>query len=315
MSEDQISKNGSKLLLSGLLLLPAVLVIFAPAVYSFKWFVDYSLQVMFLYLGLGFVFLFLTQNYWLSLSWGACIFLCMFLKYTSNQAFSFEKPSGGKIITVANYNISFVDSIQNIVESIRKNDAQLISVQEVTPDLDTLLLSALKDKYPYYCSLKRADFYGMQIYSTLPFEEIDTFQYGDIPNIYGKLKVDGVPNGFAFIASYCPPSYSSQTYLQLKAQLRVIAEHAKNAKGPIVTMGTYNTVPWSPEVQDFKRIAGLNDSRLGIAPTAASSSNPLFQIPIDHIFHSDKLKCTNFRALSYNENAHLGIEGSFEILP
>ena len=315
MSEDQISKNGSKVLLSGILLLPAVLVIFAPAVYSFKWLVDYSLQVMFFYFALGFVFLFLSRNHWLSLSWGACIFLCMFLKYTSNQAFSFEKPSGGTIITVANYNISFVDSIQNIVQSIRENKAQLISVQEVTPDLDTLLLNALRDKYPYHFSLKRADFYGMLIFSTLPFEQIDTFQCGTIPNIFGKLQIDGVSEGFGFIASYCPPSYSSQTYLQLKAQLREIAEHAKNQSGAIVAMGTYNTVPWAPEVQDFKRIAGLNDSRLGIAPTATSSTNPLFQIPVDHIFHSDKLKCTNFRALSFNENAHLGIEGSFEILP
>jgi endonuclease/exonuclease/phosphatase (EEP) superfamily protein YafD len=315
MSEDQISRNSRKLLLSGILLLPAVLVIFAPAVYSFKWFVDYSLQVMFLYLGLGFIFLFLTRNYWLSLSWGACIFLCMFLKYTSNQAFSFEKPSGGEIITVANYNISFVDSIQNIIHCIQKDNAELVSIQEVTPDLDTFLRSALKDKYPFHFSLKRADFYGMLIFSSMPFEKIDTFQYDNIPNVYGKLKVEGNADGFGFIVSYCPPSFSSQTYLQLKAHLKVIAQHAKDESGAIIAMGTYNTVPWAPEVQDFKRIARLNDSRLGIAPTAASSSNPLFQIPVDHIFHSDKLKCTNFRVLSYNENAHLGIEGSFEILP
>ncbi|MFZ4543038.1 MAG: endonuclease/exonuclease/phosphatase family protein [Saprospiraceae bacterium] len=315
MSEDAYSKKASRLFLSGILLLPALLVIFAPAVYSFKWFVDYSLQVMFLYLGLGFIFLFLTKNFWLAISWGACIFLCIFLKYTSNQAFSFEKPSGGKIITVANYNISFVDSVQNIIESIRQNNAQLISIQEVTPDLDTILIEGLKSNYPYHFSLKRADFYGMMIFSALPFEKIDTFQFGEIPNIIGNLKVDGTTDGFNFIVSYCPPSFSSSTYLQLKAHLKVIANYAKNESGPLITMGTYNTVPWAPEVQDFKKIAKLNDSRLGIAPAVSSSSNPLFQIPIDHIFHSEKLKCTNFKALSYNQHAHLGIEGSFEILP
>jgi endonuclease/exonuclease/phosphatase (EEP) superfamily protein YafD len=307
MLESFLSKQKIKIILSSIFLLPALLVIFAPAVYSFKWFVDYSVQVM---------FLFVTKNYWLGLSWGSCIVLCMFLKYTSNQAFSFESPSGGRTIKVASYNISFVeDSVINIVHSIIENDANLISIQEVTPDIDSLMTDKLKEKYAYHYSLKRADYYGMMIFSSFPITQIDTFNFGIIPNIKGNLKIENLESGFDFIVSYCPPSFSSSTYQLLKDQLKAIALKATESKGAVITMGTYNTVPWAPEVQDFKKIGRLIDSRLGLAPTASSSSNPLFQIPIDHIFHSEKLKCINFQVLSYNQHPHLGIEGTYEIIP
>jgi endonuclease/exonuclease/phosphatase (EEP) superfamily protein YafD len=316
MIESLLKKEGTKFIISGLLLLPALLVIFAPAVYSFKWLVDYTVHVMFTYLALGLFFLFISKSYWQTLAWGSCIFLCLFLKYTSNKSFSFDTPSGGKIIKVSNYNISFVeDSIENVVHSILENDANLISIQEVTPDIDTILKLNLKSKYQYHYSLKRADYYGMLIFSSYPIIEIDTFNSGEVPNIKGTLAIDGVEGGFHFISSYCPHVFSSSTYVLLKEQLKMIALKASEYKGATITMGTYNSVPWAPEIQDFKKNAKLNDSRLGLTPSSVSSSNPLFQIPIDHIFHSNQLKCTNFRALGYNRFEHLGVEGTFEILP
>lgn len=311
-----LEKRRVRLGLSVLLLLPALLVIFAPAVYSFKWLVDYSVQVMFAYLGIGFIFLILTKNYWLSLSWGSCIILCMFLKYTSNEAFSFEIPSGGKIIKIANYNVSFIEdsAVVNITRSILENEADLISIQEMNPSMDSLIIGNVKEKYPYSFNLRRADYYGMLVLSSTPFIEVDTFNVGSIPNIIGSLSINESDIKISFISSYCQPSFSSSTYQQLKEHLRMIAMKAKQSKYPIVTMGTYNTVPWAPEVQDFKKIAQLNDSRLGLAPTTSSSSNPLFQIPIDHIFHSGNLKCTNFQAITHRGFTHLGIEGTYEVL-
>lgn len=316
MYKDFFEKRRVRLGLTILLLLPALLVIFAPAVYSFKWLVDYSVQVMFAYLGIGFVFLIFSKNYWLGLTWGSCMILSMFLKYTSNQAFSFETPTGGRIIKIANYNVSFVEDsvVINLTRSILENEAQLISIQEMTPDLDSIIIDEVKAKYPYTYSLRRADYYGMLVLSSIPFIQIDTFNFGNIPNIIGSLSIDGSEKTIDFIISYCQPSFSSLTYQQLKEHLKTIAMKAKQSKHPIITMGTYNTVPWAPEVQDFKKIAQLNDSRLGLAPTTASSSNPLFQIPIDHIFHSNSLKCTNFQAITHRNIAHLGIEGTYEVL-
>jgi endonuclease/exonuclease/phosphatase (EEP) superfamily protein YafD len=300
------SQQTSKIIFSGLMVLPALIVLFAPAIYSFKWLVDYTVQVMLAYLAGGFIFLIFSSNYWLSLSWGCCVFLCIFLKYTSNKAFSFDPPTGGKIIKVSNYNISFVeDSIEYLVRSIQENNADLVSIQEVTPNLDTFLILKLKEKYPNHYSLKRADYYGMLIFSNYPFENVDTF----------NLTINGIKNGFHFIVSYCPPSFSNSTYQLVRDQLKAIANEAKKIDGPIITMGTYNSVPWAPEIQDFKKIASLNDSRLGFTPSTSSSSYPLFQIPIDHIFHSNLLKCTNFRALGYHRFAHLGVEGTFEVTP
>lgn len=310
-----MSQRGIRLLLSALIVLPALLVFFAPAVYSFKWLIDYSVQAMFLYFGLGFFFLFFNKNYWLSLTWGSCIALSMFLKYTSNEAFSFEQPSGGKIIKVANYNISFVDSVQSIINNIQTDTADIISIQEVTPDLDSLIKTSLSKSYRYFYSIKRADYYGMILLSKIPFSSIDTFNFRNVPNIVSAFTIPDYHRKLTIITSYCAPSYSNSTYQFLKEHLKAIAEVAKQKDGAIITIGTYNTVPWAPEVQDFKKIAKLNDSRLGFAPTSASSSNPLFQIPIDHIFYSEFLKCTNFTALNYSTNAHLGIEATFELLP
>lgn len=302
------------IILTILAILPVLVVTLGPAIYSFKWLVDYSVQVMFAYLIAGLLLLFFSKIYWVTISWGCCVLLCIFLKYTSNEALSFEVSGGGQVIKVANYNISFVeDSIENFIQSIKSNDANLVSIQEVTPDIDTLFKQELKSKYPYCYSLKRADYFGMMVFSNYPFEKIDTFNFGKAPNIDGVLKIESSKKRFKFILSYCPPSFSNSTYSQLKGHLKAIAARAAIDDTPAITMGNYNTVPWAPEIQDFKKIAQLTDSRLGLTPTTASSTNPLFQIPIDHIFYSHRLRCTNFKALSYGQHNHLGVEGTFEI--
>ena len=68
------------------------------------------------------------------------------------------------------------------------------------------------------------------------------------------------------------------------AQIMRLAEKLKASKKPTVFMGDFNATGWDDRVYPLKEM-GLRDSRkgYGLIPTWPVG-NPIFQIPIDHIF-------------------------------
>jgi endonuclease/exonuclease/phosphatase (EEP) superfamily protein YafD len=317
----KISRRTLRLVTSFLIAFPALIVMFAPSVYAFtpfasyQWLIQKSVQMMWIYFGVAIILLMFAKKYWMFLSFGCCAALCMFLKYTSNDAFAFAEKTQGMEIKIANFNISSVtDSLESVAKSIGECDADLISIQESNPVEDSLLRLRLVSHFPYIYSHKSKDYYGMMIFSKFPFGKVDTFTYKGIPNIIGCVNIDKEKCKFNFIASYLLPPVNANAYEQLRGHLGTIAYKAKLIHEPLVTLGTYSTVPWSPEIQDFKAIGELSDSRLGFTPTYPNTSPTFFQVPYDHIFHSKYLKCIGFKTIKTASKEHTGIEGIFQFI-
>ncbi len=297
--------------LSVLIILGALVCVFPPDFFIFKMSARFAVQIMLSYLALGLIFLSFKSYKLMFTSFACCAGLCLFLKYTTNSDLALAAPSNEEAISIAHFNVSASDDYDFIIDEILKADADLISLQEVTPDWGIVLKESLIEKYPYSKTVVRFDPFGLAIYSKLPFSNIDTFVCDNVPNIFGTLKLEESNREICFITSHALPPFYTSDYQKLRKHLRRIASFSNESDCPVITMGDYNAVPWSYEIQDFRSVSNLSDSRRGFFPNSNGSFS-IFQLPSDHIFYSNQLKCIHFEDMEHTEAGHLGVKGAYQ---
>lgn len=282
--------------------------------FVFKIGAHYSVQIMLSYLLLGLTFLMLKGYRLMYISFACCAVLCLFLKYTTNSDISPLKLATEETIDIAHFNVGAGPDYETMVQQILGSDADLVSLQEVSPDWDGVLQEALSEKYPYSKTVVRFDPFGLAVYSKLPLNNLDTFVCANVPNIIGTVDMARSDKEICFIASHALPPFYSSDYKRLRKHLHRIADYVTEASCPVITIGNYNAVPWSYEIQDFRSVSRLNDSRRGFLPTSNGSFS-IFQLPSDHIFHSEQLECIHFEDINDQELGHIGIKGAYQFNP
>ena len=294
------------------ILVSGVLVCILPLdSFVFKASAQYAVQIMLSYLALGLVFMALKSYKLMFTSFACCASLCMFLKYTTNSEIRPIQPSNEDIVDVAHFNVSASDDYQFMIDKILNTNADLVSLQEVTPDWDIVLKEALAEKYPHSKTVVRLDPFGLAVYSKAPLINVDTFICAEVPNIVGSLSLGNPGKEICFITSHALPPFYSGDYKRLRNHLHRIAEYAQESVCPVITIGNYNAVPWSYEIQDFRSVSKLSESRRGFFPNSNGSFS-IFQLPSDHIFHSNQLKCIDFEDMEDPTAGHLGVKGTYQ---
>lgn len=309
-----LSYKPTQIVLSAIIVLGTLVCISTPNYFLFKWGASFAIQIMFGYLLLALLFMVLKQPNLMFTSFACCAGLALFLKYTTNSDFIPAARTSEDSVSVAHFNLSASDDYQSTIEAIINTDADLLSLQEVTPDWNLYIKESLKSKYPYSNTILRIDPYGIAVYSKYRMQSLDTFYLNDIPNIIGSIKTKESSRQVYFISSVTTPPYSSRAYDKLKEQFDKIVSYVKRIKDPVITIGDYNVVSWSNEIQDFKEKANLRDSRRGFLPSYPTGHFSFFSIPVDHIFYSQDLECTDFKTISSPSSEHLGIQGSFQFI-
>lgn len=282
--------------------------------FTFKIGAHYSVQAMLSYLALGLVFMMFKGYRLMYVSFACCAVLCLFLKYTTNSDISPLKLATEESINVAHFNVSASADYEMMIDEILNSGADLISLQEVSPDWDFVLQEAISEAYPYSKTVVRFDPFGLAVYSKLPLSNLDTFVCANVPNIIGTVKMEQSDTEICFITSHALPPFYSSDYKRLRNHLHRIADYALEASCPVITIGNYNAVPWSYEIQDFRSVSRLNDSRRGFLPTSNGSFS-IFQLPSDHIFHSEQLECIHFEDINDPTLGHIGIKGAYQFDP
>jgi len=281
-----LNNNFTQSLVIALIVLGTIFCVFTPNYYLFKIGSRFAIEIMVGYLCLGFAFLFLGQQKLMFTSFICCAGLCVFLKYASNTAFHHPAQTSDEIISVAHFNLSTAgEDFQAMVQQIRDTDADLISIQELTPNWSSLLEQSLGKDYPYKSTIIRPDPYGLGVYSKYPLQSLDTFYYEDLPNIVGSIQPSHFPKELFFISSHTTPPLYSSAYEKMKGHLNKIGEYVNAIKAPIMTFGDYNAPPWWAEIQDLKEQTQSSDSR------RSSSPGMIFQNPVDYIFYSKLVEC------------------------
>jgi endonuclease/exonuclease/phosphatase (EEP) superfamily protein YafD len=210
-------------------------------------------------------------------------------------------------------NLSSSGDYKRTMDAINNIEVDLLMFQEVTPDWDMVLKETLSEEYPFTHTVLRIDPYGLACYSKHPLEDIDTFHFSEIPNLYAEIRV-GQEYSVNLLSAHTVPPVNSKAYESIREHFDVITGYMKDCSGPSLVMGDFNLPSWAQEIKEFKYIANLNDSRRDIMPTSLQGNISIFNIPVDHIFYSGQLDCTDFQVIEDVSGNHLGIKGTYQFI-
>jgi len=301
-----------QLFLTILIILGAAICVFTPNYLLFKIGASFANQIMLLYLGMGLLFLILKQPKLTFTSFACCGILCMFLKLYSNWEWPIPVNPDQQVevvMEVAHFNVTASnDDYQSTIDAIIASNADVVSLQEVTPDWQPYLKEFLKEAYPYSTSMVRFDPYGLAIYSKSKILSVDTFYFEIIPNLHVSVESRKKDLPVSIVSSYTKPPLSQSSVIQLQEHMRVIATYVQKISEPVITLGEYHAPPWFEEVRMLMQTGQLLDSR----SRANQGLDNLFQYPIDYIFYSEQLRCSDFHIVEGPSTSNLGIQAAFE---
>ncbi len=267
---------------------------------------NYTVHIMFANLALGLLFLIFNEKKLLFTSFFACAVLCLFLKSSSNDVLKLPNKTIQATLNVAQLNIASThEHIYETIQSIKNTDVDILSIQEVNPDMAILLKEELSQIYPHRAIVhSKKDFLGIGIFSKLPFLSIDTFYVNyvdDIPNL--KVDVICADQRTSVVSSFVYPELSSADDSKIVAQFEAMTSYVSELPNPVISIGDFNQLQFSNYLKELKRETLLNDSR----------RFQFFDNPTDHIFYSSHFDCVEFQTISNRFTNHLGIKGSYQL--
>ncbi len=291
------------------LLIGTYLIMFPPNQFWFRSVANYAVPMMFGLMIIAVLFLILRDKRLTFLAFGCCAALAFYLRgshgFEQKFRFSFAEETSEPEIKIAHFTTSsLADDYETGLEIIREVDADLVSIQEVTPDWAMLFQDELALEYPHQQNVLRIDLFGLTVLSKYPFVRADTFNFEDIPNLIGSVKMDSTDREVIFVSSHTTPPVNSDAYTQINKHLSHVAGVVESINDtPLVSMGSYHCVPWSSEIQAFRNKAKLNDGRRGFSPSIPN--------PQDYIFFNNALECLDFKPVMKN-SVKVGIEGTYQ---
>ncbi len=287
---------------------------------------NYASQIMISYLVAGLGLLILKQPRLMFASFGCCAALAIYLKYaqipaeilnrkTITPELIAEKSEAlFPKIKIAHFNISDAnEEADRMIEEILETEADIVSIQEVTPQWDLILENELGVNYPYFHTMLDLGIFGMSIFSKYVLLDIDTLYFEDVPNLTGRFLLSNQIDTIQFISSHTYPAFNFSSFEKLRGHLQVLTDFVRSSSMPLLAFGDYNVVSWSMEIQAFRDSTNLRDSRSGFMPSFSDGTISFFEVPLDHIFYSEHFDCLEFENLNGSEANHIGISGFYQL--
>jgi endonuclease/exonuclease/phosphatase (EEP) superfamily protein YafD len=201
-----------------------------------------------------------------------------------------------------------------IVDALRRSDADVISLQELTTPVSEAIAQALRDSYPYQ-ELHTEGFFGSGIISRYPMSEPPVTMPGNAwatrPYILRSLDVNGQQVLFlqfhATPTRMGKPSWMEQSLRIREQQAQELATLAQSYDGPFIAAGDFNATDMhyaytlvTREMQDAWREVGWGAGQtFPSARTTDGRRASVWSIPImpwlvriDYVFYSGDAQAT-----------------------
>lgn len=215
------------------------------------------------------------------------------------------------VVRVAHFNVLCSNrQFQEMTDSARATQADLLSFQEVSADWGNELEQLLAKEYPYYHVVtdEQHASRGLAVFSKYPLKDVQTIYWDGMPNIAGDLLVQN--EAIHFIASHTQSPRNKGRYQHRNQHIRRIARYINTIDRPVLAIGDYNVVPWNPIIRELTNATELQHSHTGWEPTFPAHLRGI-GVPIDYIFHSPELHCRKFKALPASGSDHRGVLGEY----
>jgi endonuclease/exonuclease/phosphatase (EEP) superfamily protein YafD len=231
----------------------------------------------------------------------------------SAQALAFKDTEQLQPVSVSQYSTSnlIVEGAPSI-ETILNSNADLVTIQGLTPDWSNLLVDSLTHAYPHYYLFEDIGVHGLGLFSRIELGSVDSFLIGDVVQVSACLSGKGTLPELTLVAVQTTPPVNSGSYQEMKAQLAALSDYVADISGPSITIGDFNNMPWSNELSAFQINADLKDSRRSLFPTYHEGAPHLFDRPVEHIFYSKDLQCLQYRA-QRDGSTYIGSGATFQL--
>jgi endonuclease/exonuclease/phosphatase (EEP) superfamily protein YafD len=290
-----------------------LLCIYQPDSYTIKSWTKFSPLIAVGYWVIGLFFLAIKQNRLTMIAFISCGFLCIFLKNAANQDLVQPKRTNEPVVKIAQFNLAAVNGNYNeLISKVIETDADVVSLQEVPISIQKWLEDTLKPIYPNPCRSEAADFRGILLFSKHAFISCDTIKSDNIPNLAISIRTKNSARKLFVICTYIAHPWGASDYKTVRHQLDTVANYANMLGEPFITVGDFNMEGSSYEIQQFRRAAGILDSRRGFQPMRQDGTYNFTEIPTDHIFYTQHFQCVGFQTISDSLKRHLGIVGTYQ---
>lgn len=312
-----IFSKASELLVATLVLSGTVLCIYPQEDLFFKWWEDHSQVFMLGLLGAGLLFFMLNFRRLMIVSFAACAVLALVLDERSQILLQHAEITQAPAITIGQFELPNVQSYEDEhLKLILETNADIISLQEVEwSSLEKVHEFFTCCGYPYYeCMENETRETALVLYSKFPFTFMSEVNDSNALGILGKTEwVHGDQTQDLFLFStFVNKAQNGDDQLQLRKRLGNYAHRLSKLNKPLLAFGDYRLVTWSRDLNRFRTVAGLQESRRGMLPAYPYARISPFDFPFDHIFYSNHFKCVSFETISSTSTDHLGIVGTYQ---
>ena len=267
---------------------------------------EYTVLYMIGLLILGLVFFILNHRHLMISSMISCAVLCIYLKDASNNNLLIPKIHKGPKLTVMHINVASAErQYEQVFDLIESNQADIVTIQESTPDWQQYFSQTMDQIYPYQAIIDKPISFGSGIYSRYPIDHIDTIIVERIPNLSVAIHTSNNTE-VHIVNTYLMANTSTGTKRSAKDRLSTFTAHINQITKPIINLGDFNMTYWSREILNYRLKSGLENSRRGVNVTR-------LEVPYDHIFFSQELECIALRDLEVSDNIHIGLLGTFQL--
>ena len=310
-----LSFNLFQYILIIILLMGVVECIFIPSYFAYFWARQFAVQLIFVYLALGVLFLILKLQRLMIVSFLSSAAICLFLKFASNPLLIPESQVAGlPTFSVSLLNLSISEpEINDALNNLKILNPDVIALEEITPIWSDTITKLFTDSYPYKTLITNYNSMGMGFLSKYPIVKIDTFYFEEVPNIAVKIESQKLGKKVNIVGGRTELPYSSSTYKRLGNHLDFLAKKITDMGGNTIALGNFNVVTWSDEVVSFLTKTNMVDSRRGFMTTYPRAPFSLMTLPTDHIFITKDFKCVQFNNIISNLENHLGIHAIFQV--
>ncbi len=216
----------------------------------------------------------------------------------------------------------------NVLQKNEQNDSLIAIIEKLNADVmvfteannrwQDAIVKHLSADYKYRVELPLDNTYGILMYSKLELinPEIKFMVTDTIPSIHSKLRL---PSGdiIQLFAVHPTPPMPQENPLSTDrdAELMMTAKLARESLVPVIVIGDFNDIPWSPTTLLFQNTSELLDVRVGRGfYNTFNAKKSLLRWPLDHIFVSPEFRLIDLKTCESIDSDHFPfyVELSFE---
>lgn len=237
----------------------------------------------------------------------------------------FSSPPSGQAIAVKimQYNRLYMQfTHDDLKDFLLKNAPDIVILQEANASLAKMTLG-ISDIYPYQIREPDNGAFGMIVMSRHLLSEAkkESLAGPVFKNFYlrANVQIPGIKDPLTLYALHTLPPMAQDEWRQRNFELEQTAQAiAAEKNANIIFAGDWNITPFSPFYRDIISVTGLKSDfpRFFSVPTWPAEFKIFpFQIPLDHILHSDKLIPSSKKRLPPMGSDHYPLLAEFSIIP